>query len=302
MRSAISSRRAGIILILLGAAAVSAQTAKEQSLPMKKVSPEVTGRFLDINAVELAISNDGHFAYDPATGGYQGLYYPAGQRDLSILYTGGLWLVGDVNGDIRSASVQYVSEYQPGSILAGGTAGDPGSSGAIFKFDAESPPTEEAIAMGCPEEVMGDQMLFTVYNDLGTHEYLNDTEPLGVEVQQTTWGYEVEGALENVAFTRFRIINKGGNRINNAYLAMWYDPDIGDSNDDAMGADSVLGLIFDYNGDDYDNRYGTQIPAFASDFFQGPIVDAPGENAVLNDGTILANKKILRQTAAFHFV
>lgn len=302
MRSAISSRCLGIALILLTAAVVSAQTGKCQQTPLRKISLDGKGAFLDINNIELAISNIGNIAYDPDNGGFQGLYYPAGQREKSVLYTGGLWLVGEVNGGIRSASVQYSSEYRPGPILADGTAGDPGSSGALYTFDAYSPPTSEAVALGCPDEVMGDQMLFTVYNDLGSHANLNNTEPLGVEVQQTTWGYDVEGALANVAFTRLRIINKGGNQINNAYLAMWYDPDIGDSNDDAMGADSVLGLIFDYNGDDYDNRYGTQIPTFASDFFQGPIVDTPGENAVLNDGTELANKKILGQTAAFHFV
>ncbi|MBN2416713.1 hypothetical protein JXO52_12775 [bacterium] len=321
MRSAMSSRRAGIILILLGAAAVSAQTARGQSkLPVKhstaatcedfqerkhqRLSKPLGGdaALLDINLVEFGVSNFGNLAYDPVAGGYQGLYYPAGQRWGSVLYTGGIWLVGDVNGDIRSASCQYSTEYQPGMILPDGTADDPEDDQyQVYKFDAENPPTPEAIAQGCPSELLGDQMLYSVMNDLGTHEYLNDTDPLGVEIQQTTWGYDAEGALANVVFSRFRIINKGGNQIRNAYFALFYDPDIGDNNDDASGADSVLGLVYAYNGDAYDEQYGVQVPAFASDFFQGPIVDAPGETAVLNDGITLANKRILGQTAAFHF-
>jgi hypothetical protein len=260
-------------------------------------------KFLDINLVELGISNFGNLAYDNDAGGYQGLYYPKGQRWGSVLYTGGLWLVGDVNGDIRSASCQYSTEFQPGMILSSGIADDPTSDAyEVFKFDANNPPTAEAIAQGCPAEVLGDQMLYSVYNDLGTHSYLNNTNPLGVEVQQTTWGYSAEGALNNVAFIRFRVINKGGNQINNAYCAIFYDPDLGDSNDDASGADSTNGFGFVYNGDAYDDAYGVQVPAMASDFFQGPIVDAPGETAVLNDGTVLADKRIMYQTSVFHFI
>lgn len=322
MRSAFSSRCTGIIMVLLTAAAVSAQTLTEQSKsPRKKSLPATCEKLqerkhqrlpkpvggdaalLDVNNIEFGVSNFGNLAYDPDAGGYQGLYYPAGQRWGSVLYTGGIWLVGDVNGEIRSASCQYSTEYQPGMILPGGVADDPeDDTYQVYTFDAANPPSQEAINQGCPVEVMGDQMLFCVYNDLGTHENLNGTEPLGVEVQQTTWGYDAEGALANVVFSRFRIINKGGNKINNAYFALFYDPDIGYSSDDAMGADSVLGLVYAYNGDAYDDNYGVQVPAFTSDFFQGPIVDAPGETAVLNNGTVLTDKKVLRQTAAFGYI
>ena len=322
MRSANRSRCIAGVPVLLFAAVLSVQTLQAQSVSTPQNSrtaacdklqtrkqrrfPKPSGAdaaFLNINNVEFGISNFGNIAYDPDTGGYQGLYYPAGQRALSVIYTGGLWLVGDVNGEIRSASCQYSTEYQPGMILPGGVADDPADEKyRVFTFDANNPPTAEAIAQGCPSELMGDQMLYCVYNDLGSHEYLNDTDPLGVEVQQTVWGYESLGPLYNVAFCRFRIINKGGNDINDAYLAMFYDFDIGDSNDDAGGSDEVRGLVYSYNGDGYDENYGIRVPAIASDFFQGPIVDAPEETAVLNDGTVLAGKKILQQTAAFHFV
>ncbi|MBN2416127.1 hypothetical protein JXO52_09805, partial [bacterium] len=309
------TRRLSRMFILLLSLLVSAGAAAAPDQPTEhknRRQPKPLGndvKFLDINLVELGVSNFGNLAYDPDAGGYQGLYYPRFQRWGSVLYTGGLWLVGKVEGEVRSASCQYSSEFQPGLVLPGGIPDDP-TSGAyqVFKFDHYNPPTAEAISQGCPAEVVGDQMLYCVYNDLGTHEYLNDTEPLGVEVQQLTWGYMKEGPLEHIAFIRFRVINKGGNNIEDVYCAIFYDPDLGDGNDDATGADSVNGFGFVYNGDGWDDDYGLQVPAMAGDFFQGPVVDAPGETAVLhsltgwNHDRILQDKRILQQTAAFHFI
>lgn len=290
------------LALFAGQADAKEDVAKGTRLRVSKLLGD-DAKFLDINLVELGVSNFGNLAYDPNAGGYQGLYYPAGQRYGSVLYTGGLWLLGKVGGELRSASCEYSTEYQPGMILPDGTADDPADDRyEVFKFERANPPSAEAIAQGCPSELLGDQMLYAVYNDLGTHEHLMGTAPLGVEVQQTTWGYSAEGAFSSLAFIRFRVINKGGNTIEDAYCAVFYDPDLGDSNDDATGADSVRGLGFVYNGDSYDDNYGAQMPAMASDFFQGPIVDAPGETAVLNDGTVLTDKKMLGNTAIFHFI
>jgi len=265
-------------------------------------------KFLDVNLCEFGVSNDGILAYDPNAGGNQGLYYPAGQRYGSVLYTGGFWLVGKVKDEIRTAACCYSTEFQPGVILPGGVADDPTSDKyKTFKYNKPlageaNPVTAEAIAQGCPSEVIGDQMLYGVYNDLGSHEFLNKTNPLGVEVQQTVWGYSQTGALNNTVFVRFRVINKGGNNIQDAYAAIFYDPDLGDANDDASGADSTNGFGFVYNGDGYDANYGVQVPAMASDFFQGPLVAAPGETAHLNDGRVIPDMRIMPQTAVFHFI
>ena len=43
---------------------------------------------------------------------------------------------------------------------------------------------QAAIDQGAPPEVLGTEMLFCVFNDLGSHQNLFNTQPLGIEVQQ----------------------------------------------------------------------------------------------------------------------
>jgi hypothetical protein len=70
------------------------------------------------------------------------------------------------------------------------------------------------------------------------------TQPLGVEVQQTTFGFNRQGPLANTVFIRYRIINKGGNQLSNMFVSQWCDPDLGGFADDLVGCDTtpVTGL------------------------------------------------------------
>jgi len=291
-----------LLLAMLSSTVIAKEDVNARGKQRVSKSLGLDAKFLDINQIEFGVRNDGHLAYDPNAGGYIGFYYPKGQRNMSIVYTAGLWVVGKVGNDIRSAACQYSTEYQPGMILPNGSADDyTDPKYEVFKYNLGDVIDQAALDQGCPTQVMGDQMLYMVYNDKGTHEYLGNGLPLGIEVQQTVWGYNRTGALGSTIFSRFRVINKGGNQIDSCYLGIFYDPDLGDSNDDAAGADTTLGICYVYNGDGYDADYGATVPAMASDFFQGPIVPAPGETAILPDGTIYPDSKILPQTSVFMF-
>lgn len=145
-----------------------------------------------------------------------------------------------------------------------------------------------------------DQVVWTVFNDLdaSTTLQLQGSEPLGLEIQVTLWGYKRTDALGNIYFRRVKLINKGGVDITNAggtkgsfyinemYVAQWSDPDLGNSGDDVAGCDVNLSLGYVYNGQAVDSEYrGFRLPppAIGYDFLQGPAVPGdPTDRAVFD--------------------
>ncbi len=142
------------------------------------------------------------------------------------------------------------------------------------------------------------QVMWTVYNDLNHLLTVNlyGSEPIGLEVQVTAWGYKHAGALGQIYFKRFRFINKGGVAINangdkgafyidSMYISQWSDPDVGDAADDLCGVDTSLGLGYAYNGNAIDQdffRWQLPPPAVGYDFVIGPAVPSLGDSAVVN--------------------
>ena len=130
------------------------------------------------------------------------------------------------------------------------------------------------LGAGDRPDIIGDQGLWWVMNDVGAAHSNSSTPPVGVEVQVLAWAFARADALGQATFYRYRVINKQDFNIENTYLAIFSDPDLGYSDDDLMGIDTTLSLGYVYNGDDNDEGfYGTQPPAAGYDFFQGPIVD-----------------------------
>jgi len=129
-----------------------------------------------------------------------------------------------------------------------------------------------------------DQVVWFVMNDLNasqTQSFLG-SDPIGLEVQTTLWGYARTDPLGNVIFKKFRYIYKGtatsapNSRIEDFYIGQWSDPDLGDYSDDYEGCDTLLSLGFVYNASADDANYrafGLKPPAAGYDFLQGPVVD-----------------------------
>src|SRR4029077_18174474 len=92
-------------------------------------------------------------------------------------------------------------------------------------------------------DVLGDQMLWCVYNDADGTLHTNNagqTNPVGVEVQQATFSVKRRGALGSTIFVKFKIINAGTNTLKNMFASLWSDPDLGGATDDLVGCDTTL--------------------------------------------------------------
>lgn len=123
-------------------------------------------------------------------------------------------------------------------------------------------------------DVLGDMMTWCVFNDADPANHTNQagsSPPLGVEVQQTAFAFNRQGALGLTIFLKYKIINKGSNQLNQMYASLWCDPDLGGFTDDLVGVDTTLSLGYVYNSTNHDQIYGAAPPALGYDFFRGPI-------------------------------
>lgn len=149
-----------------------------------------------------------------------------------------------------------------------------------------------------------DQTVWFVANDLNATNVadLYGAQPLGIECQYTAWAYSQSGALGNMIFKSYMMINKSNLTFDSMYVAQWADPDLGFADDDVVGCDTSLSLGFVYNGANTDANYSPLPPPAAGfDFFQGPKVTSPGSQAIFR-GKVVPGYKNLPMTAFFYFI
>jgi hypothetical protein len=263
---------------------------------------------VDGNRIFNYIKNNGQWCSHLNPIGF-GMQWP-GQSGHSANFASGVWLGGKVRSQIRTAAAEFASEFQPGFIKPDGTAEDPTdprhqilkiNKGDLLDEGFANPDygvwSDDAYQLGAPilrdendqpilsatgrriPAIIGDQMLWMVYNDLdaGKHAALFGSSPLGIEVQNTVWVFNRPDAFGDMMFLKFLLINKGRDTIEDAFIGLWFDIDLGDSNDDLVFCDTTLSLgAFWNDGDDVEFPIP---PAVGADFFQGPIVASPGDTA-----------------------
>ncbi|MGE5364778.1 MAG: T9SS type A sorting domain-containing protein [Bacteroidota bacterium] len=152
-----------------------------------------------------------------------------------------------------------------------------------------------------------DQTIWYATNDLdaSASQYLYGSMPMGIEVQTTIWGYASTGALGNMIFRSYKMINKSNTDFTDMYVSMWSDPDNGSADDDLAGCDTTLSLGYIYNGKAKDDVYGYTPPAAGFDFFQGPAVPGAAEDQAIVDVVHkrkITGKKNLGITAFYYFI
>ena len=133
-------------------------------------------------------------------------------------------------------------------------------------------------------DVFGDQAVWWVINDKGDIHTETNGEQIGIEIQMQAFAFATSDAVNNMTFYKELVINRSTNVLNDCYIGQWVDADLGFFADDYVGCDTVRGLGFCYNGDNYDdepNGYGSNPPAIGVDFFQGPFSDA--DDGIDND-------------------
>jgi hypothetical protein len=286
-----------VLLALLAPEAIAKATAgsgyvRQQQPRRSAASTDNAGR-MDANNLDMFVTNHGSFAWDLSTSG-PGLLYPSGTTKTA-LFAAGIWVGAQVNDSIRTCIAEYSQEYAPGPMYNGTFQVDQTAfknyrleEGNTTNSDYLNWPYQPVpLGQGAPLDTLnnpllqGNLTLWSAYNDADPGRHTNGsagrTKPLGLEIQQTTFAFNRGGALGNIIFMKFRLINKGVNQLDSTYISIWADPDLGDASDDLVGCDTTLSLGYCYNETGNDAVYGTAPPAVGFDFFRGPIVQvSPG--------------------------
>jgi len=230
---------------------------------------------------------------------------------------------------MKAVKDQYAKDWDEWPVKYGAPFIDRNGNGVYdkppaFNFDSTKGPlfTPESLitqrkdepgVAGADPNSPADQVIWTVFNDLDREQTtgLQYSEPVGLEVQFTMWGYKRTDALGNLYFKKFKIINKGGVDIgggkgtfyiDSMYVCQWSDPDNGSFSDDLAGCDTVLSMGFVYNGGAIDatfRKFGLPPPAVGYDFLQGPKIPSPGDSAVFDLKKIYGYKNLGMTTFAY---
>ncbi len=200
------------------------------------------------------------------------------------------------DADVVALRAQYEKDWKEWPVAKGAPYYDRDGNGQYNpKFNAQGNPD---LSGDEPGVAGADQVAWYALNDLdaGATSALYGSNPIGLEVQVTLWGYARTDALGDVVFKKYTVIYKGRSdtpdnaSIKDMYFAQWSDPDLGDAGDDFAGCDVELSLGYIYNSITEDSHYQSfdlAPPAAGYDFLQGPIVpvyttDAEG-NQVLDE-------------------
>ncbi len=226
----------------------------------------------------------------------------------------------DVSGEAQDQAVsesEVLAQYQLDWTEWPGDLGAPyydGNGNGMYDAD---PSTGDI-----PGVFGADQTIWYVANDqeAARTTFMYGTQPMGIEMQATFWAYSQTGALGNMFFRRYVIINKtdilGTPRtFDSMYVSMWSDPDVGNAGDDFAGSDTVLSITYSYNGQANDQIYAGTPPAVGFDFFQGPLLDGvAGEDrnkngvddaddfGIFKNAVVGPGKINLPMTAAFYYI
>lgn len=152
-------------------------------------------------------------------------------------------------------------------------------------------------------DITGDQMLWWIMNDRGGPHERSQSAPLGVEIHGSAFAFSSAGALGNTTFYRLRISKPTGAPLEDAYLGLFQDPDMGNFADDFVGSDSMLSMGYVYNADNNEEGgegYGQAPPAVGTDLFQGPRIAADGRDND-RDGVIDEAGERMSLTAFMHY-
>ena len=129
-------------------------------------------------------------------------------------------------------------------------------------------------------ELVGDQMLWWIMNDVGNEHRETGTPPIGLEVHAAAFAFDRPDRVRNGTFYHNRLFLRSSGVLDEAYIGLFSDADLGDFQDDFVGTDTTLGIGFVYNSDNYDtDGYLENPPALGHVLLQGPVVSADGDTA-----------------------
>lgn len=124
---------------------------------------------------------------------------------------------------------------------------------------------------------VADQMIFWVMNDEGNSHTNSNGADIGIQINCLAFAFRTVNEINDMTFYTYEIIKKTAGDLNDTYMSIASDPDIGDAADDYIGCDTVRNIGYCFNGDGLDGDYGVNPPLVGIDFFEGPIDVAGNE-------------------------
>ena len=128
--------------------------------------------------------------------------------------------------------------------------------------------------LGDYPKIYGDQCIFFIINDQKIH---NETAgiPIGAEIHVFAYAFNnpTDSALNNAVFYKYKIINRSTYTLNNSYIGLFADIDIGNATDDYVASDVGRSTFYGYNGMPLDSVYGLNPPAQGVTILGGPTMD-----------------------------
>lgn len=109
--------------------------------------------------------------------------------------------------------------------------------------------------------IRGDEASYMILNDKADVHSETGGDPIGIECHFMFYQYNTTDDLDNTTFVNIKMINRGTQTLYDFSVGSFLDTDLGDSNDDFMGCDSTLNLLYAYNGTNTDTQYGSNPPA-----------------------------------------
>jgi len=254
---------------------------------------------LDGNNISSSFINTGLFDVGRSNYGHRsGFEWPKGSGKTAV-YTAGLCIGAFVNNQLKQVSASYTGEYSPGYCEHGSY-----KTSSIFKFykisrgdnaqtnwdwanwglmvpygapfiDVNNNGRYEP-EIDTPGVKNASQTIFYCMTDADPNSHSagegfgGGTLPLGAEVHLTAWVYDSPG-LQDVQFIHFSIINKSDSVWKKVKTGLFFDSDLGDSNDDYSGCDTNLELSYTYNADNDDLMYGLNPPAVGFTLLHSPV-------------------------------
>jgi hypothetical protein len=287
-----------LIVILISSLFISAIT--NDLVVIQQVS-------LDANNINSYFYNTGIFDQDLKTSNHPGFEWPKGTQQFAI-FTAGLSCGAYVHDDLREFMCSYKGELAPGYIID--SAGTPlARTDYRFKIwkvsrtdnhinnpdwlnwglmvpygapytDVNHNGVYDAL-VDTPGVKCAVQTLFACLTDGFPEEHKlgegfgGGTLPMYAEVRITAWCYDIPG-LQDIQYIQWQVINKNKYLWDSTFFSIVSDPDLGSSDDDYIGCDTIRRLGFCYNGDNNDEgsySYGINPPASGFKFLRTPKIN-----------------------------
>lgn len=105
-----------------------------------------------------------------------------------------------------------------------------------------------------------------------------------------------------MVYLQYELFNRGVNQINDMYVGLWSDPDLGGAGDDLVGCDTVLDAIYVYNATNNDQQYGSMPPAAGFRVVYGPLVPSSPDSTAFYMGRRVTGYRNLGMAAAVKYI